>query len=112
MNIVISGKIDIPIYKQIVSQMEDLIIRRQIKQNEKLDSVRVLAKKLNVSVITVQHVYSELEKKGYIVSVPNKGYYVQNLQNPILRERILCELEQSTLDIIDKLKAIGMQKDE
>lgn len=41
----------------------------------KLPSLRLLARRLRVSISTVQNAYSLLEKEGRICSVPKSGYY-------------------------------------
>jgi DNA-binding transcriptional MocR family regulator len=46
----------------------------------RLPSLRLLARRLRVSISTVQNAYSLLEKEGRICSVPKSGYYA--LPNP------------------------------
>lgn len=41
----------------------------------KLPSLRLLARRLRVSISTVQNAYSLLEKEGRICSIPKSGYY-------------------------------------
>jgi DNA-binding transcriptional MocR family regulator len=53
----------------------------------KLPSLRLLARRLRVSISTVQNAYSLLEKEGRICSVPKSGYYA--LPQPC--NDILCE---------------------
>ncbi len=102
MNLIISNASDAPIYEQIAGQIKNLVMRGELTENELLPSIRSLAKELQISVITTKRAYEELEREGYIVTVPGKGSYVaaQNLE--LMREaRIkiveekLCEAAQA-----------------
>ena len=76
MNILIDNKSGTPIYDQIYSQIKDQIISGALKQDELLPSSRGLAKDLRISFITTKRAYEELEKEGFIYTLPAKGCYV------------------------------------
>ena len=75
MNIVISNSGEIPIYERIASQIKSAVIAGEVKPGEPLPSLRFLAKELRVSVISTKRAYEELEREGYITSVPGKGSF-------------------------------------
>lgn len=112
MNIKIKNIGDRPLYQQIKIQIEEMILSGALKEGEELDSIRKLAKKLQVSVITIQRVYEELEKDGYIGAVPNKGFFVLNLDNEILRERTLWGIDESVEKIVRNAKVINLEEEE
>ena len=76
LNIIISNLSEQPIYEQITTQIKDLIIKGELKEAEMLPSIRSLAKELKISVITTKRAYEELERDGYVTTVPGKGSYV------------------------------------
>ena len=47
-----------------------------LQHGDKLESVRALAKRGGIGVSTAAHVYSELERQGWVKAVPKKGYFV------------------------------------
>ena len=49
MKIIINTSLMIPIYEQIVDQIKTLIRSGQLKENDKLPSVRTLSKELKIS---------------------------------------------------------------
>jgi DNA-binding transcriptional MocR family regulator len=65
-------------YEQIVSKIEDLIFRLQLKPGDKIPSVRTVCKELTVSLSTVVQAYSILEAKGIVFSRPGSGYYINS----------------------------------
>ena len=70
MNIFIDNKRGAPIYDQIYSQIKAQIINGELKEDEALPSIRNLAKDLRISVITTKRAYDELEREGFIYTLP------------------------------------------
>lgn len=65
-----------PIYEQVKGQLRRMIVSQAMVSGEKLPSVRELAQKLAINPNTIQRAYRELEREGYIYSVPGKGSFV------------------------------------
>lgn len=76
--IVIDAKSQVPVYKQIIQSVLDLISGGQINEGEFLPSMNMLAHELDISKETVKKVYSILREKEMIESSPGKGFYVTN----------------------------------
>ena len=64
-----------PIYEQLEEKLRRLILSGAIAEGEKLPSVRELAQQLAINPNTIQRAYRELERDGYIVSIPGKGSF-------------------------------------
>ncbi len=94
MDIIISNSSGIPIYEQIVEQIRSKILSGELEKDELLPSIRSLAKDLRCSVITTKNAYEELERLGFIHSVPSKGFYVSHINKEMLREEELNKMEQ------------------
>ena len=93
MDIIISNSSNVPIYEQIKEQIKNKIVSNEIKAGELLPSIRSLAKDLRISVITTKNAYVELEREGYVETVPGKGTYVANKNIEIIREEQLKKIE-------------------
>ena len=93
MNIIISNSSGTPIYEQIREQIKNKIVSNELKTGELLPSIRVLAKDLRISVITTKNAYEELEKEGYVHTIPGKGTYVANKNIELIREEQLQKIE-------------------
>ena len=76
MDIIIRNTGEIPIYDQITRQVKGLILSGALAEAEALPSMRALAKDLRISVITTKRAYEELEREGFITTVPGKGCFV------------------------------------
>lgn len=107
MNIIISNSSNIPIYEQIKEQIKNKIISNELKAGDLLPSIRSLAKDLRISVITTKNAYEELEREGYVETMPAKGTYVSNKNVELIREEQLQKVE----NLIDTAVSIAKISD-
>ncbi|GAB6181492.1 GntR family transcriptional regulator [Desulfotomaculum defluvii] len=112
MKIIISNSSNQPIYEQIVLQIKELIIKGKLVEAEPLPSIRNLAKELQISVITTKRAYDELEKEGYIVTVPGKGSYVAAENKELLQEKRLRIVEEKLIEAVLAAKSIPLSLDQ
>jgi GntR family transcriptional regulator len=108
LNIIISNSADEPIYAQIVRQIKNLVMRGDIVEDELLPSIRTLAKELQISVITTKRAYEELEREGYIATVPGKGTFVAAQNKELLQEARLKIVEEKLSEAVDAAKTIEL----
>ena len=94
MLILIDNKSGSPIYDQIFNQIKGHILSGELKTDEPLPSIRGLAKDLRISVITTKRAYDELERAGYIYTVPGKGSFVAAKNAELIREEHLKKIEE------------------
>jgi transcriptional regulator, gntR family len=111
-NILIDNKSGTPIYDQIYSQIKDQIISGALKQDELLPSIRGLAKDLRISFITTKRAYEELEKEGFIYTLPAKGCYVTPKNVELLREENLKKIEEHIDEIVRLAASCNLSKQE
>ena len=110
MNIYIDNKCGKPIYNQIYSQLKSLIISEKLKEDDRLPSIRTLAKDLHISVITTKRAYEELEREGFLYAIAGKGFFVSPKNTQMLQEEYLQKIE-GHLDEVNKLsKILGISK--
>ncbi len=99
MNILLNNRSGEPIYSQIYSQLKGLIISGELDEDEALPSIRSLAKDLRISAITTKRAYDDLEKEGFIYTVPSKGCFVAPKNMELIKEDHLCRIEEDLQDI-------------
>ena len=112
MNILIDNKSGTPIYDQIYSQIKGQIISGALKQDDLLPSIRGLAKDLRISFITTKRAYEELEKEGFIYTLPAKGCYVAPKNVELLREENLKKIEEHIDEIVRLAASCNLSKQE
>lgn len=110
MKLLISEHSNAAIYEQIVDQIKNAILARELLAGEALPSIRGLAKDLQISVITTKRAYEELEKEGLIYSVPGRGFFVSNKKTEMLKEKKMQELEKRMAELIAECKQAELTK--
>lgn len=68
-----------PYYLQLYDYIKNAILRGDIKENEKLPSLRSLSKSTELSITTIEQCYNQLLVEGYIYSKAQSGYYVSRV---------------------------------
>ncbi len=112
MNILIDNKCGEPIYNQIYTQIKNQIISGELEEHEMLPSIRGLAKDLRISFITTKRAYEELEREGFIYTLPAKGCYVAPKNVELLREENLKKIEEHIEQILKLASSCNLSRDE
>ena len=112
MDIIIRNTGEIPIYEQITRQIKGLILRGDLKEGEALPSMRLLARELRISVITTKRAYEELEREGFLTTVPGKGCFVAPRNLELVREDALRRAEEHLSAAVDAARTGGITLEE
>lgn len=112
MNIIISNSSQHPIYEQIVTQIKTAIMKEVISPGDALPSIRSLAKDLQISVITTKRAYEELERDGFIETVPGKGSYISGQNKDLIREKRLTAIEEKLTEVVTESKHLNLSLEE
>lgn len=112
MNIIISNSSSTPIYEQIEIAIKQAIFSNELKEEEMLPSVRSLANDLKISFLTVKKAYDELEKDGFIKTIPGKGSYIAPKNLNLMKEEKLKEIQNHIEEISKIAKISDITEDE
>ncbi|MDR2575915.1 MAG: GntR family transcriptional regulator [Treponema sp.] len=69
---------DVPIYRQIIKQIEYAILSGRLKSGDKLPTIRSLAVELKTNPNTIAKAYGELEIRGILATQVGSGTYISN----------------------------------
>ena len=112
MEIIISSNTSKPIYEQIVDQIKEQIMTGTLAAGDALPSMRLLAKELRISGITTKRAYEELEREGFLTTVPGKGCFVAARDLELVREETLRRVEEHLSQAEDLAKGGGVTLEE
>lgn len=108
MDISIISNSAVPLYEQLMNEIRNLILKGELNQGELLPSIRMLAKELKISIITVKRAYEELEKEGFIITVAGKGTYVSDSNTERLKEIQIRKIEDTLEEVVVAARAIDL----
>ena len=92
----------LPIYIQIMNQIEGQVLGGTLKPGDQLPTVRALASELRVNFNTVARAYRLLDEARIISTQQGRGTYITEIPPPEVTER----LRQETLEALAR-KYIG-----
>ena len=69
-----------PLYEYLYQCIRRDILAGTLRAGERLPSKRALAEHLQVSVITVETAYQQLEAEGYLYACPRRGFFVSQVE--------------------------------
>lgn len=111
MDIIVSNKASRPLYEQIATQMKAAIMSGELNAGDAIPSVRVLAKSLQISVLTVQKAYGTLQEEGFIETTAGKGCYVSAQNQDFYLEEQQKKIEEKFNEAIDLARSVGIKLD-
>lgn len=99
----------VPYYRQIVDQVAQFIRSGQLPPSTRLPSVRELASRLLVSLITVRRSYADLEAAGLIVRRQGQGTFVAKDVEVASRERAAADGRAILSSAIAHARRLGLE---
>lgn len=81
----------LPIYTQIVNQIQSQLVNKIIKPGDQLPTVRALAQELRVNFNTVARAYRILDEARIISTQQGRGTYITEIPPPEVSEKLRHE---------------------
>lgn len=103
----------LPIYTQIVNQIQSQLVNGILKPGDQLPTVRALAQELRVNFNTVARAYRILDEERIISTQQGRGTYITEIPPPEVSERLHHEsLEALTQRFINEAFRLGFSEKE
>jgi GntR family transcriptional regulator len=82
----------LPIYTQIVNQVQTQVVNGTLKPGDQLPTVRALAEDLRVNFNTVARAYRLLDEERIISTQQGRGTYITEIPPPKVSDRLRKEM--------------------
>ena len=103
----------LPIYTQIVNQIQSQLANKIIKPGDQLPTVRALAEELGVNFNTIARAYRILDELRIISTQQGRGTYITENLSPEVEERLRHEsLEVLAQRFIKETSRLGFSEKE
>jgi len=103
----------LPIYTQIVNQVQAQVVGGVLKPGDQLPTVRALAEELRVNFNTVARAYRILDEARIISTQQGRGTYITDVPPPKVSERLRREsLEALTRRYFSEAMRLGFSRSE
>ena len=97
-----------PLYRQIVRQVRALVTAGRLVDGDALPSIRGLARQLEVSVITVQRAYEEIQREGLARTLRGRGLCVTKPVPSDVEGRAEKRLEEGLQPLLKDAMSSGL----
>jgi GntR family transcriptional regulator len=91
LNLQIDFRSGLPIYTQIVNQIQAQVVTGVLKPGDQLPTVRALAEELRVNFNTVARAYRLLDEARIISTQQGRGTYITEIPPPNVTEKLRRE---------------------
>ena len=109
MKLFINTRSGVPIYKQLVQQIEKGVAGEILKSGDQLATVREVALELTINPNTVARAYRELEHRGFIESVQGRGTFIATgVKLPKLEEKELL-IRQQLEELLQEARQLNLE---
>jgi GntR family transcriptional regulator len=113
LTIQIDFRSDLPIYTQIVNQVQAQVVSGILQPGDQLPTVRALAEELRVNFNTVARAYRILDEARIISTQQGRGTYITEIPPPKVNEKLRREsLEALTQRYISEAIRLEFSKSE
>jgi GntR family transcriptional regulator len=108
----LSNMSSLPLRKQIVRRVRELVLSGELPEHYRLPSIRSLARELRVGTVTVQRAYEDLERDGMIYSRQGKGVFVAPIERSDRREQAIRRIADAMKRPLNEARRMGLEDSE
>ena len=102
----------VPIYRQIIQQIEYAILSGRMRPGDRLPTIRSLAVDLKTNPNTIARAYSELEILGILETQVGSGTYISE-KKPVIEDDSLNRKIREVLGrFVQEMRDLGVEKKE
>ena len=102
----------VPIYRQIIQQIEQAVLSNKLKPGDRLPTIRSLAVELKTNPNTIAKAYSELEIRGILVTQVGSGTFISDKKPVVNDDGINQQIQKVLTRFIEDMKELGVDKRE
>ena len=100
----------VPIYRQIIQQIEYAVLSERIRPGDKLPTIRSLAVKLKANPNTIAKAYGELEIRGVLETQVGSGTYISDKKPVIEDDSLERKIGEVLTRFMREMRGLGVDK--
>ncbi|GHT63591.1 GntR family transcriptional regulator [Spirochaetia bacterium] len=102
----------VPIYRQIIQQIEYGILSERLRTGDKLPTIRSLAVDLKINPNTIARAYGELEIRGILATQVGSGTYISDKRPPAEDDGRIRKIQELLARFMQEMRGLGADKKE
>ena len=101
----------VPIYRQIIQQIEYAILSGRMKSGDRLPTIRSLAVELKTNPNTIARAYGELEIRGILATQVGSGTFISG-KKPEADDSLSRKIREVLARFVQEMRSLGVDKRE
>jgi len=102
----------VPIYRQLIQQIEYAILSGRMRPGDRLPTIRSLAVDLKTNPNTIAKAYNELEIRGILATQVGSGTFISN-NKPVMEDDSLNrKIREVLARFVQEMRDLGVEKRE
>ena len=102
----------VPIYRQIIQQIEYAILSERMRPGDRLPTIRSLAVDLKTNPNTIAKAYGELEIRGILATQVGSGTYISDKKPEAKDDSLARKIREVIGRFVQDMKDLGVEKQE
>lgn len=102
----------VPIYRQIIQQIEYAILSGRMRPGDRLPTIRSLAVDLKTNPNTIARAYGELEIRGILNTQVGSGTYISDKKPVIEDDGLNRKIQEVLVRFVQEMRDLGVEKRE
>jgi len=102
----------VPIYRQIIQQVEYAVLSGRLESGDKLPTIRALSVQLKTNPNTIAKAYGELEIRGILATQVGSGTYISDKKPEPKDESLERKLKELVSRFVSDMRGLGVEKRE
>jgi len=102
----------VPIYRQIIRQIEHAVLAGRLRAGERLPTIRSLAVELKINPNTIAKAYGELEIRGILTTQVGSGTYISDKKPDPEDDSQERKIREVVGRFIEEMRELGVGKKE
>ncbi|MDR0718370.1 MAG: GntR family transcriptional regulator [Treponema sp.] len=101
-----------PVYRQIIRQIEHGVLSGRLKTGDKLPTIRSLAVALKINPNTIAKAYGELEIRGILSTQVGSGTYIADKKPENEENALNSTIREALGRFLKEMRGLGLDKGE
>lgn len=101
----------VPIYRQIIQQIEYAILSERMRPGDRLPTIRSLAVELKTNPNTIAKAYGELEIRGILETQVGSGTYISD-KKPVVEDSLGRKIQEVLGRFLQEMRDLGVERRE
>jgi GntR family transcriptional regulator len=102
----------VPIYRQIIQQIEYAILSERMRPGDRLPTIRSLAVELKANPNTIARAYGELEIRGILATQVGSGTFISDKKPEAADDSLNRKIREVLARFVQEMRDLGVEKRE